>query len=299
MPGKAERPPVFFVDRGQSAFLEEIAPVRPLAHRLAHVVRDQRIEVAELPATAERLVDRDQTRGDPTAGLRHLILLQEEEPLAVEHFWGMKLTISRKIHQRLGAGAYISPSMRVANAPNVGLLTYLRLRAVREKEIPFFETLAQANKIALFRLRPLDAQKWDEEFQQFKHFWNQEMHFAHLACHAHYENSDPTRSSIRLENEFCICLEDMEADEITINGNPLVILNACETGQLNPLYTSHFAGAFLQYGARGVVATECAVPDSFAADFTEQLYTHLLAGQPLGKSLLRTRQYFWQEHGNP
>ena len=76
-------------------------------------------------------------------------------------------------------------------------------------------------------------------------------------------------------------------------------MNACETGNLNPLYTSYFAKAFLKCGARGVVATECAVPDAFAADFAEQLYTHLLAGEPLGESLLAARRYFLENYHNP
>ena len=221
------------------------------------------------------------------------------EPLAIEHFWGMKLAIFRKIYQRQGAGAYVPPAIQVAGTPTVGLLTYLRLNGVREKELPFFEALAQKRKITLFRLQPLEPEKWDEDFKLFQHFWQRPMHVAHFACHASHAADDPTLSSIRLSNEFCISLEDMEGFEITINGNPLIVLNACETGQINPLYTSHFAGAFLQYGARGVVATECAVPDTFAADFIQQLYTHLLAGVPLGESLLQTRQHFWQQERNP
>jgi CHAT domain-containing protein len=92
---------------------------------------------------------------------------------------------------------------------------------------------------------------------------------------------------------------DMEVYGIVVNGHPLVVLNACETGNLNPLYTANFAAAFLKYGALGVVATECAVPDAFAADFAQQLYTHLLAGEPLGESLLATRRYFLEEYHNP
>jgi len=76
-------------------------------------------------------------------------------------------------------------------------------------------------------------------------------------------------------------------------------MNACETGNLNPLYTSYFSADFLKRGARGVVATECAVPDVFAADFAQQLYTHLLAGEQLGESLLATRRYFLEKYHNP
>jgi len=38
---------------------------------------------------------------------------------------------------------------------------------------------------------------------------------------------------------------------------------------------------------------------AFAADFAEQLYAHLLAGEPLGESLLATRRYFLEKYNNP
>lgn len=65
------------------------------------------------------------------------------------------------------------------------------------------------------------------------------------------------------------------------------------------MYTSHFAGSFPGLGARGVVATECKVPDDFAAEFVEKLYEHLLNGEPLGESLLASRRFFLTERGNP
>ena len=76
-------------------------------------------------------------------------------------------------------------------------------------------------------------------------------------------------------------------------------MNACETGNLNPLYTSRFVAAFMRAGALGVVATECALPDIFAARFAKKLYLYLLKGKPLGASLLATRQYFLKKYHNP
>ena len=90
----------------------------------------------------------------------------------------------------------------------------------------------------------------------------------------------------------------MDVYHLTIDSAPLVVMNACETGNLNPLYTAHFADAFLRYGARGVVATDCVVPDAFAAEFAEALYERLLSGKTLGESLLTVRQQFMKQ-GNP
>ena len=61
-----------------------------------------------------------------------------------------------------------------------------------------------------------------------------------------------------------------------------------------------FVKSFLEYGARGVIATECAVPDTFAADFSRKFYEHFLEKkQPLGESLLATRQHFLRKEKNP
>jgi CHAT domain-containing protein len=121
---------------------------------------------------------------------------------------------------------------------------------------------------------------------------------AHLACEAIYERDFPDGSRLLVSDEFPVSLQDMAIHDIFIHSHPLVILNACRTGNINPRHTAHFAGAFLRYGARGVVATECMVPDDFAADFAEQLYRHLLRGESLGESMLAARRFFLGQ-GNP
>jgi CHAT domain len=219
--------------------------------------------------------------------------------LSYEHFWGMKYIISRLIVQYDRPGAFVSPTISFSSQPKFGLLTYNGLPSVEKKEIPYFEKLADDGKITLFKLRALEPDRRHEEFGELKVFWSNALDVAHLACHAFYRNKEPNLSNILLSNEFPITLKDMDVYGLKINGYPLVILNACETGNLNSLYTSSFARAFLQYGARGVVAAECIVPDVFAADFAEQLYSHILTGEYLGESLLATRRYFLKEHQNP
>lgn len=221
-----------------------------------------------------------------------------EEPLSYEHFWGMNYIISRIIVQEARPGAFVSPVIPVAQRPKLGLLTYCELSAVGQKEIPFFEKLEGDGMIALFKLRRLDPSNKRDEFKEFKSFWKEALNLAHFACHALYEDP-PNLSHILLSDEFPISLQDMEEFGITINGHPLIVMNACEPSNLNPLCTSYFAAAFLKYGARGVVATECAVPDAFAADFAQQLYTHLLAGEPLGESLMAIRRYVLEKYHNP
>jgi len=224
--------------------------------------------------------------------------LSPDESLSYEHFWGMNHIISRIIAQPR-PGAFAPPVIGVAQRPKVGLCVYGGLPSVVAREMPFLEKLHRDGKIVLFKLRALDPEKKWDELKAFRNFWYNALDLAHFACHAFYKDESPDSSYILLSDEFPITLMDMEVYSLSISGHPLIIMNACETGNLNPLYTSHFASAFLRYGARGVVATECAVPDAFAADFVEQLYAHLLAGKPLGEGLLATRRYFLEKHHNP
>jgi hypothetical protein len=222
-----------------------------------------------------------------------------DAPLDYANFLGLGHVVSRVIVQDGRRGAFVPPAIPVAGQPRLGLLTYNTLPDVSGKELGFFEGLAGQGKIVLRKLRPLDAEKKKEGIEEFRLFWKEPLSLAHLACEAVYEDQFPNRSHILLSDEFPVTLQDMEIYRVVIDSHPLLVLNACKTGTMNPLYTSHFAGAFLRSGARGVVATECLVPDAFAADFVQLLYEHLLAGRPLGESMLAARRFFLAEQGNP
>src|ERR1044072_7987661 len=211
------------------------------------------------------------------------------KPLSFNNFWGMNHIISRIIVQGSHPWGFVSNSIYSGPKITIGLLTDATLPSVASREIPFFDGLDKGGEISLIKLRPLDPTKKIQEMQEFKLFWHNSLNLAHFACHASYENK-PNRSHIWLSDDFAISLYDMDSYDIVLNWHPLIIMNACETGILNPLYTMHFAANFLKLGARGVVATECVVPDTFAATFSKHLYERLLAGKYLGQSLLATRR---------
>ena len=230
-------------------------------------------------------------------------LLYDRDPngpdLSYEHFWGMRYTISRAIVQEARPGAFVSPIITVESKPKVGLLTYAGLPSVVEREIPFFEILDRGQQIILQQLRALDPSDPRGAIEAFADFWEQGLDVAHFACHAVADEDHPARSHIVVTRECPISLQDMEVFRIRFLNYPLVILNACETGNLNPLYTSYFAAAFLRSGARGVVATEGPVPDDLASAFIEQFYSLLLRGSPLGDSLFLARRHFLHTHDDP
>ena len=212
-------------------------------------------------------------------------------------FWGTRYVLSR-CHTRRGT-VPISPVIYFEDHPQLGLLTYEGLEAVKEREIPFFLALNREKQIVLRKLRPLNAGNRDKEIHVLKKFCNQSFELMHFACHATHVEDLPDTSYITLSDDFRVSLIDLEIAPVTVRGNPLVVLNACETGKRNPVRTADFVAAFLRHGARGVIATECEISDDFAASFTEKLYLQLLTGRSLGESLLQVRRYFLECHDNP
>ncbi|HEX9926389.1 MAG TPA: CHAT domain-containing protein [Anaerolineae bacterium] len=224
------------------------------------------------------------------------------ESLDYKHFWGMNHIISRFIVVEDPSPNFnfrLSPSIRIASRPKLGLFTDYNLPSVLSEEMPYFKKLHEDDKIHLFEFRDLDPTKKLEGIQLFKAFWQNDFDLVHFACHALYEDEAAYLSHISLSKDFHISLVDFETYEIAINGYPLIIVNACETGHPNPLYTASFATTFLKNGARGVLATECSIPDAFAAEFSKQLYPLLLSGKTLGESVLETRRCFLSMSDNP
>jgi hypothetical protein len=212
------------------------------------------------------------------------------------NFWGERYVISC-FHARLSF--HISPVIIFEDCPKLGLLTYDRLDAVRNKETPFFTSLSTAGQVLLKKLRPLNACKKQEELLALQNFCSQDFNLVHFACHATFSDRVPDRSFLTISNEFDVSIIDLGLTPIAVRGRPLVILNACSSGKSSPLKTTDFVVAFLQQGARGVIATDCEISDDFAAQFTEALYRHLLNGETLGESLLQSRRYFLKNDHNP
>lgn len=225
-------------------------------------------------------------------------------------FWGMQYIISRNLI-RAGNRDAFTPSP-ISPCPRVGMVADTKLSHVMEKEIPMLQNFEQQKKIHLSLLPELDPDQRQKELPTFSSFLCEELQVLHFACHADEEKirSDPARvlseailsePFLRVSNEFRIKMDDFEERDFKLRNKPLVILNACVTGTINPLCTSNWAVLFWKCGARGILATEFHVPDWFAAVFIEEVYNQLFSGKPIGEALLATRHYFWQweEQRNP
>ena len=216
----------------------------------------------------------------------------------ISYFWGMRYIISRAlIHQQNRPGDYVYPTIKSCR-PRIGLIAYDQLSHVVNQEIPTLKRLRRQQRIYLSFLRPLDASQRDKELDQLGGFLGKKLQVTHLACEA-YVRKPSSQSCLLVSDDFEITIEDFRVREFDLKHNPLVILNACLTGTMNPLYTSNWAAVFRERGARGVLATESCVPDWFAAAFAQEFYKHFLSGEPVGKALLATRLHFCTEQSNP
>lgn len=82
-------------------------------------------------------------------------------------------------------------------------------------------------------------------------------------------------------------------------GNPVLILNACDSARLDGRFYDGFVQKFLKMGAASVIGTDAQIPSVFAAHFGMELVKILMHGKPVGKALLDIRCQMLTEYKNP
>jgi hypothetical protein len=136
----------------------------------------------------------------------------------------------------------------------------------------------------------------------------------HLACHCvNPQDAGVAQAFLRLTahgQELELRLEKLQSVQSRYHliHRPLVFLNACESATPGHLLQMlNFPTGMLGFGAGGVIATACAMPDDFASAFAAAFYKRLLdrarrsddMAATIGEALLETRRYFLEEHNNP
>jgi hypothetical protein len=117
-------------------------------------------------------------------------------------------------------------------------------------------------------------------------------------CHAGTEAA-PDESWIKLTKK-CNRLElwELPIDE-GVPGNPVIVLNACESGQLDGRFYDSFVRSFLSGGASVVIGTEMNVPATFGAQFGAGLLRAVFSNTSIGEALRQQRIHFLQAYGYP
>jgi hypothetical protein len=121
------------------------------------------------------------------------------------------------------------------------------------------------------------------------------------------EAAGPRMMFSQTENMLPYDLEQLPVGAV-LGGNaylsrqPIIVLNACDTGSSALARGTNrltLPVAFLDIGARGVVATEAPVWNIFAYQFGNELIGEILKGSAVGPGLLAVRIKFLNSYNNP
>jgi hypothetical protein len=217
------------------------------------------------------------------------------------NFWGFRASIARVL---TCARQRPAPALVLHGPPRVGLYVNPELPHAGADEAAYFRGLAAGGAIVLHDWLGdagpgADAAPAVEQRRAFLAYCGAHASdVAHFACHA-VARPYSRESYLALSSQLHVTLEDMAVDKLRLPDCPLVVLNACGTGVRDPLKTSDFVRSFMESSGRGVVASECDVPDLVASAFIREVYQRFLAGAPVARALFEARRHFLAERGNP
>lgn len=114
----------------------------------------------------------------------------------------------------------------------------------------------------------------------------------HFSTHGERNKDSPLLSAIELEDRVQLRVEDISGAATKFgNSLPVVILNACQTGNQGFSLTGvqGWATKFLGAGASVFIGTLWSVSDEIALRFVQELYNELSIGTTLGEAVRKAR----------
>jgi hypothetical protein len=115
----------------------------------------------------------------------------------------------------------------------------------------------------------------------------------HFACHGEYDRQTPDQSMVLLEAGQRFRPNDIAGKKRAFGRDePLVFLNACETGRAGLSLTGlgGWAKAFIGAGAGGFVGSTWAAQDESAYKFAVAFYSYLLEGETVAEAARLARR---------
>ncbi|CAE6402489.1 unnamed protein product [Rhizoctonia solani] len=106
--------------------------------------------------------------------------------------------------------------------------------------------------------------------------------WVHLACHAHQNVEDPTKSGFRLHNGT---LDLSSINQRSLTNKGLAFLSACQTAtgdEALPDEAIHLASGMLMAGYQSVIATMWSVVDDDAPFVADKVYAQLMQDKKIG-----------------
>lgn len=119
-----------------------------------------------------------------------------------------------------------------------------------------------------------------------------EVDILHFSTHGQSNPESPLLSAIELEGKIQLRPEEIVGKAMTFGqSHPIVILNACQTGNQGFSLTGiqGWATKFLDAGASVFIGTLGSVNDETAFNFVKEFYNQLASGTSLGESVKNAR----------
>lgn len=145
----------------------------------------------------------------------------------------------------------------------------------------------------------------DESYDQFiRSLQDGGFDILHVSTHGHFNANNPMRSSIEMNKVQSSPDAEPKPIEVYIfdisgltegfgRDNPVVILNACQTGVQGSSLVGieSWAKKFLEVGAPVFIGTQWSVNDKVAFLFAKNLYNELAAGRTIGEAVRNARNH--------
>jgi len=212
--------------------------------------------------------------------------LDPDQPM-LDKFLGFNVLIARQIpiqNRTLNLTEVVLPC---GESPHTKIAYCNKLPAIKDVEYPYFESL---NASKILKLTIMDECSDKPDLANFCRTFNDEtMVIAHLACHAKTGKTPSTRF-FRIRNGFIVSEKELSNRKFKVPAKALVFLNACNMGSINPRQYNSFIVFFMDAGAKSLIAPDCNISDTAAADFSVAFYEHFLKHRRrLGHSLFAAR----------
>lgn len=234
------------------------------------------------------------------------------EPL-YSNFWGYQHTICRQAFSGYANFGQFGPSPQ----PRVALLACEGLPSIDAIKRPVLLQLAARGEISYIDFARLVSQTEADDRRRQRRLGDllaeKNLRIADFACRI--IPVETTRQSIPcrvlLADNMELGLNEIRKALHSSRGKPIVLLNLRPEETISatqsatfpcsacPTQFFYWVDMFLELGAAGVIATDCGIPDPFAATFAEGLYQHLVSGFSVGDALLKTRHEMLEKYQNP
>lgn len=205
----------------------------------------------------------------------------EKETIDVSFFWGARCTPVCNISDLHKDTSPILPEM---GAPIRVLAAYCDiLEYTVSHEIPMIKRHANSERVPALvhcddfpELIGKDGRPTPESNSTARRaLFGATQEMIHFACHGS-SWGDASSNALRIRNGYLLSHKALVKEDEKFKGNPLLFLNACDIGIIDPLKLTGLISLLLDNNARTVIAPTCEISDQNSARFARSFYKYFI-----------------------